>query len=56
MLGAIFVEVYSAMGVFRKKYVNTNFRKIIEVLLFSLATSSCFYWLSALSASSNENC
>jgi hypothetical protein len=38
VLGAIFVEVYSAMGVFRKKYVNTNFKKIIEVLLFSLAT------------------
>ena len=50
LLGALFVAVYSNMGVFRKKYVNTNAKKIIEVMLFSIATTSCFFWLSALSA------
>lgn len=51
LLGGLFVEVYSAMGVVRKKYINTNFKKIAEVLFFSFATSTTFYWLSAMSAS-----
>ena len=56
LLGAFFVAVYSNMMVFRKKYVTTNFRKILEVLLLSFATSSAFYWFSAYSASIPSNC
>jgi len=56
LLGAFFVEVYSNLMVFRKKYVNTNFKKIVEVLFLSLATSSAFYWLSAYSATIPTNC
>jgi chloride channel 7 len=46
LLGALFVSVNSMMIIFRKKYVNTNIKKVIEVLLFSFVTSSTFYWLS----------
>lgn len=56
LLGALFVSVYSNLGVLRKKYVNTNFKKVVEVLIFSLATSSAFYWLSALDAANPANC
>jgi cell division protein FtsX len=56
LLGALFVYVYSNLMVFRKYYVTTNFRKILEVALISLATSSAFYWLSAYSASFPSNC
>jgi hypothetical protein len=42
--------------VFRKYYINTNFRKILEVALLSLATSSAFYWLAAFSSSYPTNC
>lgn len=57
LLGALFVSVYSILGVYRKKYVNTNLKKVLEVLLLSLATSSAFFWLSALNASNpTHNC
>lgn len=56
LLGALFVFVYSNLMVFRKYYINTNFRKILEVLVLSLATSSAFYWLSAFSSSFPNNC
>lgn len=56
LLGALFVSVYSNLGVLRKKYVNTNLKKVIEVLIFSLATSSVFFWLSASNASNPDNC
>jgi hypothetical protein len=44
------------MIILRKKYVNTNLKKVIEVLLFSLATSTAFFWLSAANASRPGNC
>jgi chloride channel 7 len=56
ILGALFVYVYSNLMVFRKYYVTTNFRKILEVALISVATSSAFYWFSAYSASIPSNC
>ena len=56
MLGALFVSVNSMMIIFRKKYVNTNIKKVIEVLLFSIATSSTFYWLSYSNAKREGNC
>lgn len=48
LLGAFFVNVYSRLGVLRKKFINTNTKKILEVMFFSFITSSLFYWLSAL--------
>jgi H+/Cl- antiporter ClcA len=56
LLGALFVSVNSHMIILRKKYVNTNLKKVIEVLLFSLATSTAFFWLSAANASRPGNC
>jgi chloride channel 7 len=56
LLGALFIAVYSNLMVFRKYYINTNFRKILEVALLSLATSSAFYWLAAFSSSYPTNC
>jgi H+/Cl- antiporter ClcA len=56
LLGALFVSVYSILGVYRKKYVNTNLKKVLEVLVLSLATSSVFFWLSASNASNPANC
>ena len=54
LLGAFFVYTYASLGVFRKKYINTNFLKMSEVLLLSFVTSSLFYWLSAWKG--NEVC
>jgi chloride channel 7 len=56
LMGAAFVWVNSNMAILRKKYVNTNAKKIAEVMLFSLVTTSVFYWLSALSAANPEDC
>lgn len=57
LLGALFVTVYSNMMVVRKHHVNTNLKKILEVVAFSIATTSAFFWLSALNASNAEkNC
>lgn len=56
LLGALFVAVFSNMGVLRKKLITTNSKKIAETLFFSIATTSTFFWLSAYSASNSENC
>ena len=56
LLGALFVSVNSYMIILRKKYVNTDLKKVIEVLLFSLVTSTTFFWLSALNAGRPGNC
>jgi len=56
LLGALFVCVNSYMIILRKKYVNTNFKKVMEVLFFSLATSTAFFWLSALNSGVTKNC
>jgi len=50
VLGAGFIAIYTYLGILRKKHINTNFKKIVEVLFFSFATSSTFFWLSAWSA------
>ena len=31
------------MGILRKRYVNTNVKKVLEVAAFALATSTCFF-------------
>lgn len=44
LLGAFFIWVNTNLSKKRKMYVTKNWHKILEVLLFSLATSSAFYW------------
>lgn len=44
LLGAFFIWVNTNLSKKRKRYVTKNWQKILEVLLFSLATSSAFYW------------
>ena len=43
-MGAVFVLVNSNLGLIRKKYVNANWKKLVETCLFSLATTSCFFF------------
>ena len=52
VLGAIFVDVQGRMGKARKKYINTNCKKIFEVCLFSFATAATFFFV----AMSSSNC
>ena len=44
LLGSFFIWVNTNLNKKRKKIVTQNWQKILEVLLFSLATSSAFYW------------
>lgn len=53
LLGALFVEAAFKLGVYRKKYINTNVRKIIETLVFAGVTSMAFY---AMVLISNNSC
>ena len=48
LLGALFISSVFFLGTYRKKYVNTNIRKVIECVVFALVTSSCFYAVVAL--------
>lgn len=48
MLGAFFVYTYAMLGFFRKHYITTAPRKILEVLLFSLVSSTLFFGASAI--------
>ena len=47
LLGAFFVYVYAILGFFRKKFINTKLKKVLEVVFFSVLTASIFFWLSA---------
>ena len=42
-MGAIFVDVQARLGLLRKKYINTNWKKILETCLFSFATATTFF-------------
>lgn len=44
LMGAVFVLVNSNLGLIRKKHINSNWKKLTEACLFSLMTTSCFYW------------
>jgi len=44
LLGSIFIWVNTNLNKKRKKYITKNWHKLLEVVLFSLATSSVFYW------------
>ena len=46
-MGAIFVDVNTRMGILRKKYVNANWKKILETCLFAFATATTFYLVAA---------
>ena len=48
VMGATFVLVNSNLGLIRKKYVNTTWKKLLETCFFSLGTTSCFYFLPIL--------
>jgi H+/Cl- antiporter ClcA len=45
VLGGIFVIVNSNLGLLRKKLITENWMKITEATLFSIMTTSTFYWL-----------
>lgn len=47
-MGAFFVYLYAILGFFRKNFINTPFRRITEVCLFSFISASLFFWLSAV--------
>ena len=49
-LGGIFVIINSNMGIIRKKWITTNWLKIIEAIIFSILTTTTFYWLPAVVA------
>ena len=42
-MGALFVDVQARLGLLRKKYINANWKKILETCLFAGATASTFY-------------
>lgn len=44
VMGAVFVLVNSNLGLIRKKHINANWKKLLEACLFSLATTSSFYF------------
>ena len=52
VLGALFVSVQGRLGILRKKYINTNLKKILEVCTFSFATAAAFFFV----AMSSGNC
>lgn len=51
-MGALLVTVQARLGVLRKKYINTNIKKVLEVMIFAFATSCCFF----LVATASSNC
>jgi H+/Cl- antiporter ClcA len=48
LLGALFIHVSITLGMYRKKYINTNFKKILECCIFAFVTASAFYGVAAL--------
>ena len=47
VLGGLFVLINSNLGLIRKKYITSNPAKICEAVLFSVMTTTTFYWLPA---------
>lgn len=48
LLGALFIYVNVNINIYRKKYVNTNFKKIMECVFFAFVTASVFFMVVAL--------
>ena len=42
-MGALFIHVSLVIGPYRKKFVNSNVKKVLECCIFAFLTSSCFY-------------
>ena len=43
LMGALFIHVSLVIGPYRKKFVNSNVKKVLECCIFAFLTSSCFY-------------
>lgn len=43
LMGALFIHCSISLGMYRKKYVNTPIKKVIECCIFAFITSSSFY-------------
>jgi len=43
LLGAFFIWVSIALGMWRKKHVNTSMKKVLEAMIFAFVTASIFY-------------
>lgn len=43
LLGALFIFTAFKLAIYRKKYINTNLKKILECVIFAIVTTSCFY-------------
>jgi chloride channel 7 len=43
LIGTSFIWVNINLGIYRKKYINTNMKKIFEAIFFAFTTSSCFF-------------
>lgn len=43
LLGALFIHCSISLGMYRKKYINTPIKRVIEALIFAFVTSSTFY-------------
>ena len=45
LLGALFIYVNTNLQKIRKRKITKNWQKLLEVFIFSLVTSSAFYWV-----------
>jgi len=43
LLGAFFIYTSISLSMLRKKYVNTNFKKVFECVMFAFVTASVFF-------------
>ena len=50
LMGALFVDVQARLGMLRKKYINSNWKKVTETCMFAFATASVFYLVAAFAS------
>jgi len=50
LLGSFFIFVNVNLGIFRKKYIDTNWKKIAEALFFAFLSTSIFFGVVLLRA------
>ena len=43
-LGSLFIYFNSEINIRRKKIITKNWQKVLEVIIFSLLTSTVFFW------------
>jgi len=48
VLGSVFVIINSNMGLIRKKWITSSWLKVTEAVIFSIMTTTTFYWLPAM--------